>query len=136
MNTYRILGFVPRYMRPPFGAGLQTSTVTGILKNMGYVIVGWSLDTVDATIDDENPYQFNTPHLLSDAEYLNATVTRIKAQISGLYNPGGAYIALEHDVYNMTGWVRASACRCLFGGHKSKQLVQKLHDSASKGPQD
>ncbi|KAJ3077521.1 hypothetical protein HDU99_001136 [Rhizoclosmatium hyalinum] len=100
--TYRILGFVPRYMRPPFGAGLQNSTVTGILKNMGYVIVGWSLDTVDATIDDENPYQFNTPHLLSDAEYLNATVTRIKAQISGTYNPGGAYIALEHDVYNRT----------------------------------
>ncbi|KAJ3069770.1 Carbohydrate esterase 4 protein [Podochytrium sp. JEL0797] len=92
----RIFGIIPRYMRPPYGSGVLDKRIEGIMKEMGYVIVGWSLYAYDADFDDENG---DGSHLVPDDMYLNTTVPRIKQQIADNYNPGGAYITLNHDVY-------------------------------------
>ncbi|ORY47468.1 family 4 carbohydrate esterase, partial [Rhizoclosmatium globosum] len=76
---YRILGFVPRYMRPPYGAGVRDPRIEAIMKQRGYVIVGWSVYSYDADMDDGRPA----------GKHLE-------------YNPGGGYITLNHDVYERT----------------------------------
>ncbi|ORY47470.1 family 4 carbohydrate esterase, partial [Rhizoclosmatium globosum] len=81
----RIFGFVPRYMRPPYGAGVHDARVEALMKQRGYVIVGWSMFDYDADFDDANPAG---EHLVDVQEHK--------------YNPGGAYITLNHDVYERT----------------------------------
>ncbi|KAJ3067863.1 Carbohydrate esterase 4 protein [Rhizoclosmatium hyalinum] len=95
----RILGFIPRYMRPPYGAGVRDARVEAIMKKRGYVIIGWSLFDHDADFDDANPAG---QHLVTDNLYKNVTQSRMINQISDKYNPGGAYITLNHDVYERT----------------------------------
>lgn len=48
-----ILGFRPKYLRPPYGS--YDERVQKIIENKGYNIVMWSLDTVDWKTPEKEP---------------------------------------------------------------------------------
>ena len=70
----KIIGKVPRYMRPPYGSGVHDTRVRGIMASLGYEMVTWDIDSGDAlgyTVDrSKQVYRtsirkapFPTPHL-------------------------------------------------------------------------
>jgi len=45
----RITGHVPKYMRPPFGSGVDKKSVVDKITSLGYDIVLWDTDSLDAS---------------------------------------------------------------------------------------
>ncbi|KAF9435492.1 hypothetical protein BGZ76_006177 [Entomortierella beljakovae] len=96
-----VLGIVPRYMRPPYGAGTfgpaaEDAVVQGALKNLGYVITTWDIATTDADIDDNN-----IPHKLTDEALLKAEQFQVTSVVEA--TPKGAnHMELMHDTYMRT----------------------------------
>ncbi|KAF9897131.1 hypothetical protein BX616_006136 [Lobosporangium transversale] len=96
-----ILGVVPRYMRPPYGAGTfgpadTDAKVQTTLKNLGYVITTWDIATTDADIDDNNAV-----HKLSDEQLMKVEQGQVTSVVET--GPKGAtHMQLMHDTYMRT----------------------------------
>ncbi|KAF9113431.1 hypothetical protein BGX30_006951 [Mortierella sp. GBA39] len=96
-----VLGVVPRYMRPPYGDGTfgngnaDDQKVQGTLKNLGYVITTWDIETGDAGIDDNT-----IPHNLTDDALMKSEQNRYTSVFNAAAK--GAHIALHHDIFERT----------------------------------
>jgi len=97
--TRKILGVVPRYMRPPYGSGADSSRIKKIMKQLGYIMVTWNVDTLDATIDDPNP-ENGKPHKLSDAKLATMEHKAFFSDLHAAKNVG--HIILMHDTFDRT----------------------------------
>jgi len=77
----KILGVIPKFLRPPFGSGVDSDLVMSTLTGLGYTVVTWDTDT--------NDWQGTTT-----------------AQSLSVYNkaspPPASHIVLNHDTVKNT----------------------------------
>jgi len=82
-----IIGAAPRYLRPPYGN--YNETVTAILRELNYVVVGWDIDTEDALLGN------------------TTTVDELVAHVENQYktHTPGPHISLAHETVNSTSYI-------------------------------
>jgi peptidoglycan/xylan/chitin deacetylase (PgdA/CDA1 family) len=87
MAFRNIFGWVPTYLRPPYGSCAGASTCLGTLNNLGYHVITWNVDTKDYMNDD--------PTLIQNSKNWFA---------GNVSNPAGgnSYIELSHDTHQQT----------------------------------
>jgi peptidoglycan/xylan/chitin deacetylase (PgdA/CDA1 family) len=87
MAFRNIFGWVPTYLRPPYGSCDDASTCLSTLNSLGYHIITWDVDTKDYLNDD--------PTLIQNSKNWFA---------GNVSNPSGgnSYIELSHDIHQQT----------------------------------
>lgn len=87
MAFRNIFGFVPTYLRPPYGFCAGSSTCLSALSSLGYHVIIWDVDTKD--------YQNDDPTLIQNSKNWFA---------GNVSNPSGghSFIELSHDTHNQT----------------------------------
>jgi peptidoglycan/xylan/chitin deacetylase (PgdA/CDA1 family) len=80
-----IFGYVPTYMRPPYGA--CGSACQADLANLGYHVIMWNIDTLD--------YNNNSPTAIQTSKNIFDNAVSSNAG-------GNSYISLAHDVHQYT----------------------------------
>jgi peptidoglycan/xylan/chitin deacetylase (PgdA/CDA1 family) len=87
MAFRNIFGFVPTYLRPPYGFCAGASTCLSTLNNLGYHVIIYDVDTKDYMNDD--------PTLIQNSKNWFA---------GNVSNPSGgnSYIELSHDTHAQT----------------------------------
>ncbi len=87
MAFRNIFGWIPIYLRPPYGYCTGPTTCADYLDSMGYHIIYWDVDTKDYLNDD--------PTLIVNSENYFAGNISNPAQ-------GHSYIPLAHDIHQQT----------------------------------
>jgi peptidoglycan/xylan/chitin deacetylase (PgdA/CDA1 family) len=87
MAFRNIFGWVPTYLRPPYGFCAGASTCLSTLNELGYHVIIWDVDTKDYLNDD--------PTLIQNSKNWFA---------GNVSNPAGgnSYIELSHDTHQQT----------------------------------
>ncbi|KAF9434189.1 Carbohydrate esterase 4 protein [Entomortierella beljakovae] len=63
-NAFRsIIGVVPRYMRPPYGE--HSKRVRSIMEEMGYIMILWDVDQIEADVVDKT---MSTEEMVHDCQ--------------------------------------------------------------------
>lgn len=87
MAFRNIFGFVPTYIRPPYGFCAGSSGCLDFLNSMGYHVIIWDVDMKD--------YQNDDPSLIQNSKNWFAGNTSSPAG-------GHSYIELSHDTHQQT----------------------------------
>jgi peptidoglycan/xylan/chitin deacetylase (PgdA/CDA1 family) len=77
----RITGRIPKHMRPPFGSGVDKKSVVDTITSLGYDIILWDVDSLDAS---------------------GASVSKSLKIYSKVSGPRKSHIALNHDTVPTT----------------------------------
>nr|CAG8613950.1 13146_t:CDS:2 [Entrophospora candida] len=77
----RIIGRIPKHMRPPFGSGVEKKSVVDTITSLGYDIILWDEDSLDAS---------------------GASVSKSLGIYSKVPGPKKSHIILNHDAVPTT----------------------------------
>ncbi|KAI9026725.1 hypothetical protein DFJ74DRAFT_630681 [Hyaloraphidium curvatum] len=112
----KIIGYRPRYFRPPYGEGGHDRVLAPIFRERGYVVSMWTFATIDANIDDG----LAAPASRFPDNVINAATRRafwVGYYGSTNYRPGvTSHSVLMHDplqrtVRDLAPWVVAQGRR-------------------------
>ena len=97
MAFRNVLGFFPRYLRPPYGSCSIGSWCQDDVKKLGYHIVTWNVDLKDPAVDNLE--------LIQNSAYI------FQSQVS-IDHSRNSYIIRAHDsrydtAYELTCWMLA-----------------------------
>lgn len=84
MALRNVLGFFPKYMRPPYGSCTAASGCLDQLTQLGYHIINWDVDTKD--------FENDSPDLIQ----------RSKDLFDAGFDGSGSRIVLSHDTKQQT----------------------------------
>ncbi|KAH7173490.1 uncharacterized protein B0J16DRAFT_275648 [Fusarium flagelliforme] len=89
MAFRNVLGFFPKYLRPPYGTCTRVSGCLDYVAKLGYHVVNWNVDTKDYLND--SPVKIQT----SKNTFLDGVSTNSKSH---------SYIELSHDTHEQTAY--------------------------------
>ncbi|KAL4732367.1 hypothetical protein ACLX1H_001382 [Fusarium chlamydosporum] len=89
MAFRNVLGFFPKYLRPPYGTCTRVSGCLDYVTKLGYHVVNWNLDTKD--------YQHDSPSMIQTSKntFSDGVSTNSKSH---------SYIELSHDTHEQTAY--------------------------------
>jgi len=109
----KIVGKVPRYMRPPYGS--INDQVRRVLGSLGYTAVLWDIDSGDSLGDSVNESEqiytdnaiFPTPHCALNHDPLSTTVNQLAPfAIDLLKGRGYSLVTFGQCIGDNTGWYK------------------------------
>ncbi|KAL6915996.1 hypothetical protein ACHAP8_006411 [Fusarium lateritium] len=89
MAFRNVLGFFPKYLRPPYGTCSRVSGCLDYVTKLGYHVVNWNIDTKDYLNDSPSKIQ-TSKNTFSDG---------VSAQ-----SQSNSYIELSHDTHEQTAY--------------------------------
>lgn len=92
MALRNVLGFIPKYMRPPYGSCTRASGCLDYANQLGYHVINWDVDTRD--------FMFNTPNTIQSSKDI------IKTDIPPYTNSPevDSHLLLSHDTQYQTAY--------------------------------
>ncbi|UZP39642.1 hypothetical protein NXS19_007458 [Fusarium pseudograminearum] len=89
MAFRNVLGFFPKYLRPPYGTCSRDSGCLDYVTKLGYHVVNWNIDTKDYLNDSPSKIQ------TSKNTFSDSVSTDSKSN---------SYIELSHDIHEQTAY--------------------------------